>query len=75
MELEKAYQMVLQDIAAIDIGLLMGRWDAKHGNIDFMYGIELVMDTLAERAGPEGKKFMDNFDHNYFNSLKKAGMA
>ena len=73
MDIQEAYKMVLKDIKDNDMGLLLGRFDAKHGKDEFMYGIGMVMETLSEKAGPEGEKFMNAFNRNYYESMKKAG--
>lgn len=73
MEFEEAYSKVIEHIMASDNGLLLGRFDAKHGNEDFMYGIECFAEWLGAWAGPIGETFVDTFNDNYAESLRKAG--
>lgn len=74
MTTAQAYQIVLRDIVDKDCGLLVGRFDAQHGNKSFMYGIETVMEHLAHMAGPDTEeKFMALFEKNFLESLDKAG--
>ena len=73
MELTEAYNKVVEHIMASDNGLLLGRFDAKHGKEDFMYGVEIVIEWLGAWAGPIGETFIDTFNDNYVKSLRKAG--
>lgn len=74
MTIAQAYQIVLRDIVDKDCGLLVGRFDARHGEKSFMYGIETVMEHLAHMAGPDTEeKFMALFEKNFLESLDKAG--
>lgn len=74
MTTAQAYQIVLQDIIDKDCGLLVGCFDARHGEKSFMYGIETVMEHLAHMAGPDTEeKFMALFEKNFLESLDKAG--
>lgn len=73
MTTAQAYQIVLRDIVDKDCGFLLGRFDAQHGNISFMYGVQTVMEHLAYMAGPDTeKKFMALFDKNFCESLDKS---
>lgn len=52
--------------------MLRGCYDAKHGDEHYMYGVELVMEIIAEKAGRQ-KQFNDVFSQNMKKSLEKAG--
>lgn len=48
-------------------GLFAGKFDAKNGNVNFMYGIETVMEYLTGLISEEyyyefEKEFMTNFE-------------
>lgn len=48
-------------------GLFAGKFDAKNGNVHFMYGINTVMEYLTsliseEYQGEFDKEFMTNFE-------------
>lgn len=48
-EKQNAYITVLNDLMECD--LFIGRYDARNGNKDFMYGVLTVMEFIADRAG------------------------
>ena len=65
------YKFVLKDLSKI--GLLRGIYDANNGSSHFMYGVELVMETIASKAG--GKlidSFADEFSENMIKSEERA---
>lgn len=48
-----------------EISMFNGRYDAKNGKEDFMYGIEAVMECLAYMVSDEyGDSFSDTFIKN-----------
>jgi len=58
------YKYVLNDLMKTS-DLFNGIYDSKNGRKDLMNGINLVMETIAFKAGiEEGKKFMDMFFEN-----------
>lgn len=66
-----AYLIVLNDLRKSH--MFDGVYDAKHGNRDFMCGIEIVMAQIAYNAGDEhGRKFMEEFIRNLISSEEKA---
>ena len=74
MPTAQAYQIVLRDIVDTDCGLLVGRFDARHGEKSFMYGIETVMEHLAHMAGSDTEeKFMALFEKIFWKALTKPG--
>ena len=71
MELQKAYEMVLNDIIDSDCSLFLGNYDAKNGSATFMHGISTVMEFIAYKVGEEqGDKFSDLFTNNLIKSEK-----
>lgn len=65
----EAYQRVYTDILNRDVGLFLGRYDAKHGNEHFMHGICTVMEFIANNAD---EKCLDEFDEIWYNNLEKS---
>ena len=49
-----------------ECGLFVGRFDAKNGNIDFMYGIETVMEYLASLISEE---YCNEYEKEFINNL------
>lgn len=52
-----------------ECGLFVGKFDAKSGNINFMYGIETVMEYLTSLISEEyhdgcEKEFLNNFERS-----------
>ena len=55
-----------------EIGMFEGRYDAKNGKKDFMYGISTVMECLAYMVSDEyGDSFSDTFVNNLITSEQK----
>ena len=56
-----------------ECGMFEGRYDAKNGKPEFMYGISTVMECLAYRVSDEyGDDFSDTFIQNLIISEQKA---
>ena len=56
-----------------EIGIFTGKYDAKNGKEDFMYGISTVMECLAYMVSDEyGDSFSDAFVKNLIDSEQKA---
>lgn len=54
-------------------GLFAGKFDAKNGKVNFMYGIETVMEYLTLLVSEEyHDDFEEEFDENLISSLLKA---
>ena len=71
-ELQKAYQMVYEDITNKG-GLFVGQYDAKNGNSAFMHGIGTVMEFIAIEVSPKTyHEFSDLFIKNMIKSEKKV---
>lgn len=72
MNLTKAYKMVYDDMINSGCDLWVGKYDAKHGNKHFMYGISTVMEYIAYQVSEkEGRKFLVKFAHNMAESEDK----
>ena len=73
MDKQKAYKIVLDDIVSSGCGLFIGRYDAIHGDRNFMHGISTVMEYLAYEAGSdEFAKFERMFFDNLMQSEKEV---
>ena len=56
-----------------ECGLFVGKYDARNGNKDFMYGIETVMENLACMISDRVyDTYNDVFLKNMINSEKKV---
>ena len=67
----RAYQVVFQDLMQID--LFRGIHDAKHGNVNFMYGIGTVIEYIAHGVSEEClEKFNKEFTQNMIASEEKT---
>lgn len=61
----EALKKIVEDMR--ECGLFVGRFDAKNGNVHFMYGINTVMEYLTSLISEEyqvefDKEFMTNFE-------------
>ena len=55
-----------------ECNLFVGKYDAKHGNKRYMYGISTVMEWLAYQVSEEyGDNFSDMFFGNMYDSENK----
>lgn len=73
MKKSEAYRIVFDDLTNGGCNLFVGRYDARHGNEDFMYGIATVMETIAYRVSEEaGDEYGDIFSTNMVASQRKA---
>lgn len=69
MKLEQAYHMVYDDMINSGCGLWVGKYDAKHGRKDFMFGIGTVMEYIAYQVSEkEGRRFLVKFANNMVES-------
>ena len=66
MELQKAYEMVFNDMTKKGPNLFQGKYDSKNGNKDFMYGILTVMEFISYEAG------MEDFDNVFIKNMIKS---
>lgn len=68
-----AYRIVFNDMMNSECGLLVGKYDAKNGNKDFMHGINTVMEWIAYRASEkQGEEFSAMFCDNMIESQAKV---
>lgn len=66
MDLQKAYEMVFNDMTKKGPNLFQGNYDSKNGNKDFMYGILTVMEFISYVAGVE------DFDNVFIKNMIKS---
>lgn len=67
-----AYQLVYQDMVVnAGVGMFTGKYDAKHGSKEFMYGIGTVMEFIASKVSEETYDTFNNiFTKNLVESKK-----
>lgn len=70
MELQKAYEIVFNDMTKKGLNLFQGNYDTKNGNKDFMYGILTVMEFISYKA--DVGNFGDVFIKNMIKSEERA---
>lgn len=72
IELTDIEKSTLKDIFdKIDVGILKGHYDAKHGDAKFMYGIFTAMSFFAYLVSEDfGDEFDKNFTKNMLDSEK-----
>lgn len=60
------YKTVLEDLKQVP--MFTGKYDAKNGNIHFMYGISTVLEYIADKAGDEEYEgmFLDNLNKSAY---------
>lgn len=70
---QDAYRVVFNDILNSGCGLMVGEYDAKNGDEQFMYGISIVMEWIAYRVSKaDGDAFSDLFMKNMIKSEEKV---
>ena len=71
--LQKAYEIVFNDMNNSGCGLLIGKYDAKNSNESFMHGIYTVMEWIAYRADEKlADEYSKTFLKNIIKNKKKA---
>lgn len=68
MDLKQAYQMVFDDLH--ECPMFQGRYDAINGNPHYMFGIETVMEVIANRG--YGENFAEDFAYEFANNMRKS---
>ena len=63
----EAYRIVFNDLS--EIGLFVGKYDAKNGKKDFMFGISTVMESIAARVSDE---CLDDFEHLFYVNMTES---
>lgn len=76
IELTDTEKSTLKDIFdKIDVGILKGHYDAKHGDDNFMYGIQTAMSFFVYLVSEDfGDEFDENFTKNMLDSRKTYGV-
>lgn len=75
MDKSKAYAIVLNDILEKGCGPMVGKYDAAHGNKNFMYGIYTVMELIAYSVNEEiGYEFDELFLDNMIKSEESKNL-
>ena len=71
MELTDNEREILKKIVenTRECGLFAGKFDAKNGNIDFMYGIETVMAYLTSLISEE---YCDEYQKEFINNFERS---
>lgn len=73
MTKQDAYRIVYNDILNRDIGLFLGRFDAKNGKHEFMYGINTLMEFIAlECSEADYEDFQNIWFENFQKSIDKV---
>lgn len=73
MTKQDAYRIVYNDILNRDIGLFLGRFDAKNGKIEFMHGISVLMDFISfESSEADYEDFQKIWYENFQKSIDEA---
>ena len=72
MTKQEAYKIVYNDILNRDIGLFLGRFDAKNGKPEFMYGISTLMEFIAYESSEKDYDFQEIWFENFQKSIDNA---
>ena len=65
----EAYKTVLEDLLSKNCGILHGKYDAKNGNRQFIYGVNTVMEMIAYSVD---EKTGDSFSHMFLENMEKS---
>ena len=68
MELKKAYQMVFSDLC--ENRMFQGHYDAANSDAQYMWGIETVMEAIAQRG--YGDNFVEDFAYEFADNMRKS---
>ena len=68
MELKQAYQMVFDDLC--HSRMFLGFYDAFNGNEQYMGGIEMVMEVIAQRG--YGQDFAERFSNEFCDNMLRS---
>lgn len=69
MTLQDAYRIVYNDILNKDVGLLVGRYDARNGGTEYMHGIATVMEFIAINVSEAD---CDDFENIFYNNMLES---
>ena len=74
MDKKMAYEIVLEDLKK-RVSFFEGKYDARNGKEDYMYGVSAVMECIDYSISDEvGDNFSDTFIKNMIESERKAGV-
>lgn len=68
MNKEEAYRIVYDDLCKIN--LFCGTYDATNKQVQYMLGIETVMEVIANRG--YGDDFADEFAYKFDNNMERS---
>lgn len=68
MDLKQAYQIVFANLC--ECPMLQGHYDAVNGNEHFMYGIETVMEVIAQHGHDE--EFAEHFSEVFAFNMERS---
>ena len=68
IDLKQAYKMVFNDL--LNYPMFRGNYDTVNGNRHFMYGIETVMEAIAEHGYDDD--FADNFSRDFTKNMVRS---
>lgn len=75
-DLAMAYKKVLNDLVLNGSSIFSGVYDAKHGSLELMYGVSMVMEAIAIRSSEKDYEDYDRiFSENMRKSLDKAKLV
>ena len=67
MTKKEAFEIVFDELTRID--LFTGKYDAKHGDENLMYGISTVMEYIAYQID---EKVYQNFENEFIKNMIKS---
>ena len=68
MELKKAYQMVFSDLC--ENRMFQGHYDAANSDAQYMWGIETVMEAIAQRGYNDSSA--EDFAYEFADNMRKS---
>ena len=69
MNKQEAFKIVLEDLTNSGCGLFVGKFDAKNGSKDFMYGVNMIMEYIAHKVSEEE---FEEFETLFFDNMEKS---
>ena len=67
MTKKEAFEIVFDELTRID--LFVGKYDAKHGDKNLMYGISTIMEYIAYQID---EKVLQNFENDFIKNMIKS---
>ena len=68
IDLKQAHQMVFNDLH--ECRMFQGYYDAANSDAQYMWGIETVMEAIAQRGYDNG--FADNFSRDFTKNMIRS---